>query len=127
MTVCQFGVYKFIDEEDDAEVGSGGCFGWEDEDADAVAIAAGIGDDDDDVGAGDGDGDNSACDEDVNDGVVVHADDVDGCTGKEKQYFSRSVSNYEKLETMDSQLHGMIAGVVRTVAPRSIHVCRCPV
>lgn len=83
MTVCQFGVYKFIDDDDDeADVGAfckvvleeGGV---DDADADAQeeAEAIAVTDDDDD-------GDESASA--VDDGVVVHEDDVDGCcTGRE--------------------------------------------
>lgn len=83
MTVCQFGVYKFIDDDDDV-----GAFckvvleegGVDDADADAdaqeeEAEAIAVTDDDDD-------GDESASA--VDDGVVVHEDDVDGCcTGRE--------------------------------------------
>lgn len=88
MTVCQFGVYKFIDDDDvddDADVGAfckvvveeGGV---DDADADAdaqeeEAEAIAVTDDDDD-------GDESASA--VDDGVVVHEDDVDDCcTGRE--------------------------------------------
>lgn len=84
MTVCQFGVYKFIDDDDDDDADVGAFCkvvveegGVDDADADAQeeAEAIAVTDDDDD-------GDESASA--VDDGVVVHEDDVDGCcTGRE--------------------------------------------
>lgn len=140
ITVCQFGVYKFICEEAVADACIGGGFfdrgavfvvlvehddDEDDDDDDADADDAVEDEDeeeqvfevdgmmeDDEAGASDAEARAATDDDDdsASDGVVVHDD---GCTRRGGKKNNRSINNYEIKEMMDSQLHGMHAVVIQ--------------